>query len=113
MAGGDGKADGSVEDGAGTTFHRPPRDRPDPPPTEELRLHAPPTKPELSGGGGFMQAPFPALGSVGMVGIALVYGNVLFLYIAVGLVFLSILMVIGMRWSQARAVQKRRRSGAT
>ena len=79
MAGGNGKADRSVEGGAETTFHRPPRDRPDPPPTEDLRLHAPPTKPEPPGGGGFMQGAFPALGSVGMVGFALVYGNELFL----------------------------------
>jgi len=108
MAGGNGKADDSVEGGAEATFHRPPRDRPDPPPTEDLRLHAPPTKPEPPTGGGFMQAAFPALGSMGMVGFALVYNNRLFLYIAVGMVFLSILMVIGMRWSQARSVKKRR-----
>jgi len=107
MTDGNGTAGGGAGATAEATFHRPPRDRPDPPPTEELRLHAPPTKPEPPSGG-LMQAAFPALGSVGLVGFALVYGNPLFLYIAVGLVFLSILMVIGLRWSQARQVKKRR-----
>jgi DNA segregation ATPase FtsK/SpoIIIE, S-DNA-T family len=107
MAGESGTEKRDGEDGAEATFHRPPRDRPDPPPTDELRVHAPPTKPEPPTGG-LMQAAFPALGSMGMVGFALVYRNTLFLYIAVGMVFLSILMVIGMRWSQARSVKKRR-----
>ena len=110
MAGGNAKAQSGAEDGAQATFHRPPRDRPDPPPTDELRVHAPPTRPEPPAGGGLIQAAFPALGSMGMVGFALVYRNQLFLYIAVGMVFLSIVMVIGMRWSQARSVKKRRMS---
>jgi S-DNA-T family DNA segregation ATPase FtsK/SpoIIIE len=98
------------DDGAGAAdaaFHRPPREWPEPPPSDELRIHAPPTKPEPSTGG-LMQALFPAIGSVGLLGFALVYHNPLFMYVALGMVCLSILFAFGMRYSQVRSVKKRR-----
>ena len=92
---------------AAETFHRPPRDWPEPPPSDEYRIHAPPTKPEPPTGG-MVHAMFPAIGSFGLVAFALVYNNKLFLYIAIGLVCLSILLAVLIRWSQVRSVKKRR-----
>src|SRR5687767_1925215 len=90
-----------------TTFHRPPREWPEPAPSDDLRVHAPPTKPEPPTGG-MMYALFPAMGSFGLLAFALVYRNRLFMYIALGLVCLAILMAFAMRWSQVRSVKKRR-----
>ncbi|MGH2846966.1 MAG: hypothetical protein ACRDL0_13265, partial [Thermoleophilaceae bacterium] len=89
-------------------FHRPPRDWPEPAPSDDLRIHAPPTKPEPPTGG-MIHAMFPAIGSFGLVAFALVYNNKLFLYIAMGLVCLSILLAVLIRWSQNRSVKKRRK----
>ena len=88
-------------------FHRPPREWPERPPSEPMRIHAPPTKPEPPSGG-LMYALFPAMGSFGLLAFALVYRNPLFMYIALGLVCLSVLMAFGLRWSQVRSVKKRR-----
>ena len=77
-------------------FHRPPREWPEPAPSEELRIHAPPTKPEPPTGG-MVHAMFPAIGSFGLLAFALVYNNPLFMYIALGLVCLSILLAFLIR----------------
>jgi hypothetical protein len=87
-------------------FHRPPRSLPDSVPSEELRIHAPPTKPEPPSGG-VMPALFPVIGSFSMLGFALVYRRRLFMCMAFGLVCLSLLFAVAMRWSQARGVRKR------
>ena len=92
---------------AEATFHRPPRSWPDTVPSEELRIHAPPTKPEPPSGG-VMQMLFPVVGSFSMLGFALVYRNKLFMYIAFGLVCMMLLFAVAMRWSQVRGVRKRR-----
>jgi S-DNA-T family DNA segregation ATPase FtsK/SpoIIIE len=55
-----------------------------------------------------MQALFPVIGSFSMVGFALVYRNRLFMYVAFGLVCLSLIFATAMRWSQSRGVRKRR-----
>jgi S-DNA-T family DNA segregation ATPase FtsK/SpoIIIE len=94
---------------AEATFHRPPREWPTPPPSDDLRIHAPPTKPEPPTGG-LTYALFPAIGSFGLLAFALVYRNPLFMYVALGLVCLSILFAFAMRWSQVRSVKKRRAS---
>jgi ESX secretion system protein EccC len=93
---------------AAEIFHRPPRDWPEPAPSEEMRIHAPPTKPEPPTGG-MVHAMFPAIGSFGLLAFALVYRNKLFMYIAIGLVCLSILLAFLIRWSQVRSVKKRRK----
>jgi DNA segregation ATPase FtsK/SpoIIIE, S-DNA-T family len=90
------------------TFHRPPRGWPEPAPSDDLRIHAPPTKPEPPTGG-MVHAMFPAIGSFGLLAFALVYRNKLFMYIAIGLVCLSILLAFLIRWSQVRSVKKRRK----
>jgi S-DNA-T family DNA segregation ATPase FtsK/SpoIIIE len=89
------------------TFHRPPREWPAAAPSEELRIHAPPTRPEPPTGG-VMYALFPAIGSFSLLGFAFVYHNKLFLYLALGMVCITLLMAFGMRWSQSRSVKKRR-----
>jgi DNA segregation ATPase FtsK/SpoIIIE, S-DNA-T family len=93
---------------AAEIFHRPPREWPEPAPSEELRIHPPPTKPEPPTGG-MVHAMFPAIGSFGLLAFALVYRNKLFMYIALGLVCLSILLAFLIRWSQVRSVKKRRK----
>jgi S-DNA-T family DNA segregation ATPase FtsK/SpoIIIE len=110
LAMGDGPLTSGTDDTApasASAFHRPPREWPDSPPSDELHIHSPPTKPEPSTGG-MMQALFPAIGSFGLLGFALVYHNPLFMYVALGMVCLSLLFAFGMRWSQVRAVKKRR-----
>ncbi len=92
----------------GEIFHRPPREWPEPAPSEDLRIHAPPTKPEPPTGG-MVHAMFPAIGSFGLLAFALVYNNPLFMYIALGLVCLSILLAFLIRYSQVRSVKKRRK----
>jgi S-DNA-T family DNA segregation ATPase FtsK/SpoIIIE len=94
--------------GQAEIFHRPPREWPEPAPSDELRIHAPPTKPEPPSGG-MVHAMFPAIGSFGLLAFALVYRNPLFMYIAIGLVCLSILLGFLIRWSQVRSVKKRRK----
>src|SRR3954462_10906157 len=74
-------------------FHRPPREWPAPSPAEELRIHAPPPRPKPPTGG-WIQALFPVIGSFTMVGFAFVYKNRLFMYIAVGLVCVSIAFAV-------------------
>src|ERR687892_2856963 len=97
-----------VKDDGAAVFHRPPRAWPEPAPSDELRIHAPPTKPEPPTGG-MVHAMFPAIGSFGLLAFALVYRNKLFMYIALGLVCLSILLAVLIRWSQVRSVKKRRK----
>jgi DNA segregation ATPase FtsK/SpoIIIE, S-DNA-T family len=55
-----------------------------------------------------MYALFPAIGSFSLLGFAFVYHNKLFLYLALGMVCVTLLMAFGMRWSQTRSVKKRR-----
>lgn len=93
---------------AESTFHRPPRAWPDPPPQDELHIHAPPVRPEPPAGG-ILQTLFPVLGSCTMLGFALVYHNRLFLYLALGMVCLSLLFALGMRWSQWRQFDSKRK----
>lgn len=83
-------------------FHRPPRAYPPPVPSEEFALAAPPTL-ENRVRDSIIAVVLPVLGSGAMVGFAIVYGNRLFLYIAIGLVAVMLLGGIAMRWSQRRA----------
>jgi S-DNA-T family DNA segregation ATPase FtsK/SpoIIIE len=56
-----------------------------------------------------MYAAMPVMGSFGMIAFALIRSNPLFLYIGVGMAFLMILLMIGIRWSQKRSVKKKRK----
>jgi S-DNA-T family DNA segregation ATPase FtsK/SpoIIIE len=84
-----------------TTFHRPPREWPPPPPADALKIHPPPTRPDPPTGG-LLQAAFPAIGGVTMLGFALVYGNPIFIYLALGMMGLMIMVAFAMRASQWR-----------
>ena len=79
------------------TFHRPPREWPEAAPSDDFRIHPPPTKPEPPTGG-LVQAMFPAIGSFGLLAFAFMYRNKLFMYIAVGLVCLSLVLAFLIRW---------------
>src|SRR5918999_641864 len=57
---------------AAEIFHRPPRDWPEPAPSDDLRIHAPPTKPEPPTGG-MVHAMFPPIGSFGLLAFPPVY----------------------------------------
>lgn len=86
-------------------FHRPPRAWPAPVPAERIAIAPPPTEATTSYGG-FTQLMFPLLGGLGIFAFALVYPNRLFLYVAIAMVALSILMVVAMRVSQRRQGKK-------
>ena len=96
-----------------TTFHRPPREWPPPPPADALKIHPPPTRPDQPQGG-MLQAAFPAIGGITMLGFALVYGQPIFIYLALGMMGLMIMVAFAMRasqwrqWKQARTKNRKR-----
>ena len=94
-----------------STFHRPPREYPEPVPSEPLRLGPPPTVPAPPHYG-VIQALFPVVGAVGILGFALVFGNSAFLWIALAMVVLLIGFSVALRWSQRRAVRMRAEADA-
>ena len=100
----------TTETADAASFHRPPRSWPDPPPDDELRIVTPPTKPERGGAGMLAFGLFPLLGGSMMIGYAFISGNELYMYLAVGLITLSIVIVAAMRYAQVRSERKRRRS---
>lgn len=89
-----------------STFHRPPRSFPPPVPKEPVRLAAPPVEPP-SAQHSLIQTLFPVVGSVGLLGFALIYHNRTFLYIAVAMVLLMLVFSVALRWSQKRGVRKK------
>ena len=89
-----------------STFHRPPRQYPEPVPSEPLRLGSPPTVPAPPSGG-IIQTLFPIVGGVGLMGFALAFGNSTFLVIALVMMCLLFTFSIGMRYSQKRSTRKR------
>src|SRR6476661_6872050 len=88
------------------TFHRPPREYPEPVPSELMRVAAPPTEP-VPPSSSIIQTLFPVIGGVGIFGFALVYGNTAFLYIGAAMMILLLGVSFAMRWSQKRSVRKR------
>ncbi len=87
-------------------FHRPPRSFPPPVPKDPVRLAAPPVEPPSSQHS-LIQTLFPVVGSVGLLGFALLYHNRTFLYIALAMVFLMLVFSVAMRFSQRRGVRKK------
>lgn len=71
-----------------------------------MRLAAPPVEPPSSQHS-LIQTLFPVVGSVGLLGFALIYHNKTFLYIAAGMVVLMLGFSIALRWSQKRGVRKK------
>jgi len=87
-------------------MHRPPREYPAAVPAEPLRIAPPPTEP-VPAQASLIQVLFPVVGGVGLLGFALVYGNTLFLYIALGMMALLLVFSLALRWSQKRGVRRR------
>ncbi|MDQ3916116.1 MAG: type VII secretion protein EccCb [Actinomycetota bacterium] len=83
-------------------IHRPARIFPEPLPRERISVAAPP-RIQDPGTGGFFQFLFPLVGSLGMLGFAFIYRNVLFLIIAGVVAGLMVTMSIGLRVQQKRA----------
>jgi len=71
-----------------------------------VRLAAPPVEPPASHHS-LIQTLFPVVGSVGLLGFALLYHNRTFLYIALAMVFLMLVFSVAMRFSQRRGVRKK------
>jgi S-DNA-T family DNA segregation ATPase FtsK/SpoIIIE len=98
--------------GAGVvTFHRPARVFPDPVPLDPVEIAPPPTIPHGTGGT-WLQVLLPIVGSMAMIGFALIYRNVLFLAVAGGIAVLMALLYIAIRVQQSRQVKRRRREAA-
>lgn len=69
-------------------------------------MAAPPVEPP-SAQHSLIQTLFPVVGSVGLLGFALIYHNRTFLYIAVAMVLLMLVFSVALRWSQKRGVRKK------
>ena len=70
----------------------------------------PPTRTEPPSGGGLAFVLFPLMGGGGMIAYAYISGNVLFMYIAVGMMTLLIGLAVLMRYAQHRSHKKRRKA---
>jgi DNA segregation ATPase FtsK/SpoIIIE, S-DNA-T family len=92
-------------------FHRPARLFPEPIPAEPIQVAPPPTIPDRARGT-WLQLMLPIVGSMGMLGFALIYRNVLFIAVAGGIAFLMALLWIGIRVQQGREARRRRRENA-
>jgi len=92
-------------------FHRPARSYPEPVPTEPLELAGPPTVPQGTQWS-WLQILLPVVGSMGMLGFALIYRNALFLAVAGGIAGLTVVIWIGIRVQQVREARRNRRKAA-
>ncbi len=89
-------------------FHRPPRDYPPLLGPRELPVPLPPPSDDairIS----WMQGLLPLIGSLGMVGFALIYPNRLFLYVSIGMVAASVFASVGVIASQKRQSKRQAR----
>jgi DNA segregation ATPase FtsK/SpoIIIE, S-DNA-T family len=101
----DGTAPGAV------LFHRPARAFPAPAEGEPVAVAAPPIV-EPPTARGFLQVLLPVVGSLSILGVALVYRNPLFLAIAGGIVVLSVVVAVAVQLGQRRASLRKRRRDA-
>jgi len=92
-------------------FHRPARSFPEPPPSERIEVAGPPSVPSGTQWS-FLQLMLPVVGSLGMLGFALVYRNALFLMVAGGIAALTVVIWIGIRVQQVREARRNRRKAA-
>src|SRR5512132_1435253 len=101
----DGTAPGAV------LFHRPARAFPAPAEGAPVAVAAPPIV-EPPTARGFLQVLLPVVGSLSILGFALVYRNPLFLAIAGGIVVLSVVAAVAVHLGQRRASLRKRRRDA-
>src|SRR5919106_2746280 len=92
-------------------FHRPARVHPEPVRAEPIVLSPPPTVPQPMHGT-WLQLLLPVVGSLGIIGFALVYRNTVFLAVAAGIAVLTITLWIAIRVQQSRGAKRARRQAA-
>lgn len=76
-----------------------------------MEIAPPPTVPEPNQGG-WLQLLLPAVGSLGLVGFAVVSGSRIFLWIAIGIAALMVGVLVAMRVQQRRIAKRKRRDNA-
>ncbi len=94
----------------GTLFYRPPRAYPERLPEGEFLVAAPPTLQANQQGGAaaWLQLMFPLIGSLGSLGMILVFHtSILIVVISIGIALFSVVMGLVMRLQQQRTVKKR------
>jgi len=92
-------------------FHRPARVHPEPVRSEPIVLAPPPTVPQRAHGS-WLQILLPVVGSLGIIGFALVYRNTLFLVVAAGIALLTVTLWVAIRLQQGRGARRTRRQAA-
>jgi DNA segregation ATPase FtsK/SpoIIIE, S-DNA-T family len=92
-------------------FHRPARVHPEPVQAEPIIVSPPPTVPQPMHGT-WLQLLLPVVGSLGIIGFALVYRNTVFLAVAAGIAVLTITLWIAIRVQQSRGAKVARRQAA-
>jgi S-DNA-T family DNA segregation ATPase FtsK/SpoIIIE len=93
------------------SFHRPARSYPEPVPVEPIEVAEPPSVPPGTQWS-WLQLLLPVVGSLGMLGFALVYRNAVFLMVAGGIAGLTLVIWIGIRVQQVREARRNRRKAA-
>src|SRR5690348_1491915 len=96
----------------GVTFDRPARSYPEPLPTEEIVLIAPPNVPQQQSGGGaaVAQMLFPMIGMLGSVVVGILfYKNPVMLVASGAMILSSVGGGIFMRRTQRRSMEKQKR----
>jgi len=93
------------------SFHRPARSYPEPVPGEPIDVAGPPSVPPGTQWS-WLQLLLPVVGSLGMLGFALVYRNAVFLMVAGGIAGLTVVIWIGIRVQQVREARRNRRKAA-
>ena len=92
-------------------FHRPARSHPEPVPREPIEVAGPPSVPTGTQWS-WLQLLLPVVGSLGMLGFALVYRNAVFLMVAGGIAGLTVVIWVGIRVQQVREARRNRRKAA-
>src|SRR5579885_3587749 len=90
----------------GTLFYRPPRAYPERLPEGEFLVAAPPTLQANQQGGAaaWLQLMFPLIGSLGSLGMILVFHtSILIVVISIGIALFSVVMGLVMRLQQQRS----------
>lgn len=90
-------------------FHRPARLFPPQPERTDVNIASPPQVPDPNQGS-FLQTLLPLIGSLSMVGFAILYKNLIFFFIAIGIGGLMFIASAALRIQQKRQIRKRQAS---
>lgn len=91
----------------GRLLHRPARTWPVPPPSESIKLAAPPAEPDPQSGG-WLQSLLPMVGGLTIVGFAVISGRLVYLLIALFLIVALVGASVGTRVAQRRKDREKR-----